>query len=200
MNFEIEKDLIQQKKSLDLWTKLRVFLNHREDNDCVKLDKKLPVEIPKIMDPAVALLRFKNAQDSNYKDVLKELQNGRKDTHWIWYVFPQIQGIGRSDTCRYFSIKSIEEAENYLKDPVLGKRLHECTQLILDIPDKNAIDIFGVTDYLKVKSSMTLFCNASPENPIFKEVLDKYFKSEFDEKTILILEKLKKTKRNTVGE
>src|ERR1035437_7969346 len=134
------------------------------------------------------LNRFISAQQKVYPQVLKELQTGKKTSHWMWFIFPQIEGLGHSPTAKYYSIKTITEAKEYLTHPVLGKRLLECSNIILKIEGKSADDIFGYPDNAKLKSSMTLFNFVSPEHKEFAEVLKKYFSGKQDEQTLSILQ------------
>ncbi len=136
------------------------------------------------------LNRFISAQDQVYDRVLAELKNGRKRSHWMWYIFPQLDGLAQSTTSKYYAIKSSEEAIAYLNHPVLGRRLRECTDTILAIEGKTVSEIFGYPDDLKLKSSMTLFSEVAAE-PIFIGVLDKYFQGERDDRMLQLLEKLK---------
>ena len=133
------------------------------------------------------LERFISAQESDYAIALSEIKGGRKRSHWIWYIFPQIQGLGYSSMAQFYAIKDKEEAIAYLKHPILGKRLVEITEALLDLQENNASLIMGYPDDLKLKSSMTLFYVVSAQD-IFKKVLDKYFSGELDQKTISILE------------
>lgn len=130
------------------------------------------------------LQRFVNAQDPIYKEVCSELREGYKSGHWMWFVFPQIIGLGHSYLANKFAISSRKEAEAYLKHPILGPRLRECTQLVNLIEGRSIEEIFGYIDSLKFRSSMTLFDQASSDNEIFKDALKKYFGSEFDRSTI----------------
>ena len=139
-----------------------------------------------------SLNRFIEAQQPVYPQALQELRNGKKTTHWMWFIFPQIEGLGQSSTAKYYSITTIEEAKEYLMHPILGKRLLECASAILKIENKTADEIFGSPDNAKLRSSMTLFNFVSPEHEEFSEVLKKYFAGEQDEKTISILEKMMK--------
>jgi len=137
------------------------------------------------------LNRFINSQQDIYESVLAELKNGRKRTHWMWFIFPQLDGLGSSPTAKDYAIKSLEEAHHYLKHPILGKRLLECSEAILTIEGRSISDIFGYPDDLKLKSSMTLFaCVAEPDS-VFDRILDKYFDGEPDALTLQLLEKLK---------
>ena len=133
------------------------------------------------------LNRFLTAQEPVIQTVLAELKNGCKQSHWMWFIFPQIDGLGFSSTTRYYAIKSLDEARQYLDHPVLGPRLLECTHLVLAIEGKSAREIFGSPDDMKLRSSMTLFARAaSPASP-FARVLDKYFQGQPDERTIVLL-------------
>jgi uncharacterized protein (DUF1810 family) len=127
------------------------------------------------------LQRFIDAQDKVYDLVITELQSGHKRTHWIWYIFPQIQGLGRSETAIYYAIENRAEAKEYLKHPILGKRLIECTSIVA-----NQKVIFPYPDDIKLKSSMTLF-NQISSNEIFSQVLQKYYDGERDRKTLALL-------------
>ena len=137
------------------------------------------------------LKRFTSAQERDYDRVLAELRSGQKRTHWMWYIFPQIDGLGYSATSKYYAIKSIGEARQYLNHPVLGARLLECAETVLAIEGQSISNIFGYPDDLKLKSSMTLFeCVAGPDS-VFVRVLDKYFYGERDARTLDILERLR---------
>ncbi len=133
--------------------------------------------------------RFVKAQHSVYDDVLCELKAGRKQSHWMWFVFPQIAGLGQSPTARRFSIVSHFEAEAYLAHAALGPRLAECTSLVLDIDGKTAQTIFGDPDWMKFHSSMTLFADASPGESLFTRALDNYFCGVPDASTLTLLER-----------
>jgi uncharacterized protein (DUF1810 family) len=134
--------------------------------------------------------RFLYAQQNIYTQVIKELQNGKKTTHWMWFIFPQIDGLGHSSTAKYYAINSIEEAKEYIDHPILGKRLLESSNIILKIEGRSVEDIFGYPDYLKLKSCMTLFNFITPEQKVFSNVLKKYFAGEKDEQTLSILQKM----------
>ena len=142
------------------------------------------------MSDSYNLQRFIDAQESMYEQVLNELELGRKSTHWIWYIFPQIQGLGRSWTAEKFAISSLEEAKAYLKHPLLGARLRQCTELVLNIEGRDIEEIFYYPDYLKFRSSMTLFVSATTDNHIFEDALVKYFAGEPDQLTLDILSNL----------
>lgn len=135
--------------------------------------------------------RFIKAQENNYLVALKEIKNGRKQSHWMWYIFPQIKGLGMSETSRYYGIDDEEEAKAYLDNEILGFRLREITSELLKLNIDNPVDIFGTIDAIKLKSSMTLFDYVS-DDKIFSQVLNKYYNGEIDEKTILLCEKRKK--------
>lgn len=133
------------------------------------------------------LQHFLDAQERVYDTVLDELRAGRKASHWIWFVFPQIAGLGHSAMAQQFAIGSLDEAKAYLQHPTLGPRLRACTQLVLDVNDRSAEEIFGYPDYLKFRSCMTLFLTAAPDNTIFKDALLKYFDGKPDTLTLDIL-------------
>ncbi len=133
------------------------------------------------------LNRFLSAQEKTYETALAELRRGSKQTHWMWFIFPQIAGLGHSPTSEYYSIKSAEEARQYLKHPVLGPRLLECATALLDLKGRSASEIFGFPDDVKLKSSMTLFASVADSEPAFQHVLDKYFGGERDQRTLDLL-------------
>lgn len=133
------------------------------------------------------LQRFLDAQDHVYDAVLDELRAGIKSSHWMWYVFPQITGLGHSGMAQTFAISSLEEAKAYLQHPVLCPRLRECTQLVLNVDGHSAEQIFGYPDNLKFRSCLTLFTTATTENKVFKEALLKYFDGKPDTVTLDIL-------------
>lgn len=136
---------------------------------------------------AADLQRFLSAQQEDYAAALGEITAGRKRSHWMWYIFPQITGLGFSSTSMYYGIKNLEEATAYLQHPVLGKRLLEITAALLAQKHKDATAIFGHPDDLKLKSSMTLFSRVPHGPAIFQQVLDKYFSGLADEKTVQLL-------------
>jgi uncharacterized protein (DUF1810 family) len=139
-------------------------------------------------DPAGhSLQRFVEAQNPVYKCVCEELSAGQKTSHWMWYIFPQLRELGRSDMARHFGIASVAEARAYWLHPVLGKRLKESTQLVLAIEGKTAHDIFGSPDDLKFRSCMTLFKLAAPEEPVFEEALQRFYAGRADENTLRLL-------------
>ncbi len=131
------------------------------------------------------LERFVSAQDrgGTYPAAVSELRAGRKTGHWMWFVFPQIAGLGHSPTARTYAISSLAEARSYLGHGVLGARLLECCQILLDLERRPPEDIFGATDAMKLRSSMTLFAQAAPDNPIFGQVLERYFDGIPDDAT-----------------
>lgn len=130
------------------------------------------------------LKRFVNAQDAVYEDVLSELRSGRKTGHWMWFIFPQLKGLGRSSTAREFGIASRGEARAYLAHPVLGPRLVECTRLVNLIENRAAEEIFGHIDTLKFRSSATLFAEVADDPAVFEEALRKYFDGHPDPLTL----------------
>ena len=134
-----------------------------------------------------ALQRFVDAQDRVYDTVLAELRNGAKRSHWIWFVFPQLRGLGRSATAQHYGISSLEEARAYLAHPVLGPRLRDCTRLVAATDGRSVDEIFGWPDNLKVRSSMTLFAHATDDNGDFRAVLDKFYAGEDDPATVELL-------------
>jgi uncharacterized protein (DUF1810 family) len=145
-------------------------------------------------DDAFGLSRFISAQDSVYDRVLEELKSGRKRSHWMWYIFPQVDGLGYSATTKHYAIKSMEEARAYLNHPVLGSRLLECADAVLAIEGRSVSDILGYPDDLKLQSSMTLFASVAGPDSVFVRVLDKYFQGEGDVRTLQLLEPLKGSK------
>ncbi len=129
------------------------------------------------------LSRFVEAQDGTYGQALAELRAGRKTGHWMWFVFPQVAGLGRSPTAQHYAISGLDEARAYLAHPVLGARLVECTQALLDLPGSDAAAVLGPVDAMKLRSSMTLFARADPAQPVFRAVLERYFAGQEDEAT-----------------
>ena len=136
------------------------------------------------MTDAFQLRRFLDAQEPVFADVVAELRAGRKSSHWMWFIFPQIEGLGHSSTARYFAIHSLDEAKAYLAHPILGPRLRECARLVNSIEGRTVIEIFGYPDDLKFCSSMTLFAQATDDNAEFVEAIHKYFAGEFDPGTL----------------
>jgi uncharacterized protein (DUF1810 family) len=133
------------------------------------------------------LQRFVDAQDRVYDTVIDELTDGRKRSHWIWFVFPQIQGLGSSPTAARFGIASTDEARAYLAHELLGPRLRECARLVSQIDGRSIEEIFGWPDYLKVRSSMTLFARSTDDNGDFLAVLEKFYGGEEDPATLAML-------------
>jgi uncharacterized protein (DUF1810 family) len=129
------------------------------------------------------LNRFIRAQETIFESVLSELGSGKKRSHWMWFIFPQIEGLGHSETSRFYSIKSEMEARQYLDHPILGSRLLQCAETVLAIDGKTASEIFGFPDDLKFMSSMTLFACLSEPGSVFVRVLDKYFDGKRDTRT-----------------
>ena len=138
------------------------------------------------MDDPYRLSRFVDAQNRSgqYQEVVSELRAGRKLTHWMWYIFPQVKGLGRSWNANEYAIGSLAEAQAYLRHPLLGPRLSECSQLVLAVDGKSARAIFGATDEVKLRSCMTLFARADPRQAVFRQVLDRYFQGSEDPETI----------------
>lgn len=135
------------------------------------------------------LERFLKAQESSYERALAEIRDGEKVSHWMWYIFPQIEGLGSSSTARRYAIKSLEEARAYLDHPALGPRLKTCAEAALAVEGRSAWAIFGSPDDLKLRSSATLFSLVSPPGSVFHRLLDKYFGGEPDHKTLALLGK-----------
>ncbi len=131
--------------------------------------------------------RFVAAQERVYGGVLGELRRGRKTGHWTWFIFPQLAGLGRSELSRYFAITSLDEAREYLAHSVLGARLRECAGAVLATRARTAEEIFGPTDAAKLRSCMTLFHRAAPDEPLFPQVLDRYFGGAADAATDVLL-------------
>ena len=136
------------------------------------------------MDDPYNLQRFVDAQNPVYDQVRSELRRGYKSSHWMWFVFPQIEGLGHSPMARKFAVSSLDEAKAYLRHPVLGPRLIECADLVAQIEGRMIQEIFGSPDDLKFRSSMTLFAKAAPDDEVFTEALQKYFDGEYDRLTI----------------
>lgn len=139
------------------------------------------------------LERFINSQANIYETALKEIQSGHKRTHGIWFIFPQLKGLGRSPTSMYYGLDGVEEAREYLNNPILGGRLREITKALLMLPDTNPHSIFGSPDDMKLRSCMTLFNTIEP-NSIFRQVIDKFFQGRQDTRTLSILARNNSTK------
>lgn len=135
------------------------------------------------------LKRFIEAQETDYAIALSEVKNGRKQSHWMWYIFPQIQGLGFSETSKFYAIKDVNEAEEFLRHPVLGSRLIDICHQLLALKSNDANRIFGSPDDVKLKSSMTLFSSLPDTNPVFQLVLDKFFNGTKDNRTLAQIKK-----------
>ena len=133
------------------------------------------------------LSRFVEAQEDDYEQALAEISSGRKRSHWMWYIFPQIDGLGFSSTSRRYSIKSVAEAEAYLSHPVLGPRLVECAEAAFRVEGRSAFEIFGSPDEMKLRSCATLFACVAPAGSVFDRLIDKYFQGRRDGKTLHLL-------------
>lgn len=133
------------------------------------------------------LIKFLDAQNQVYLKALSEIKKGKKETHWMWYIFPQIKGLGSSETAQYYGIKNLNEATAYLQHPILGKHLIEISEEVLKLKGKTATQIFGTPDDMKLRSCMTLFANVESANPVFQKVLAKYFNGLPDELTLQLL-------------
>ena len=137
------------------------------------------------------LERFVSAQEGepNYRNALSEIQAGHKETHWIWYIFPQLKGLGKTENSERYGIKNADEAKGYLSHPILGARLLEITEALLRLNENNPQKVMGGIDAMKLRSCMTLFATISKKNSLFHQVLDKYFDGEMDMLTLNILKK-----------
>ena len=131
--------------------------------------------------------RFIKAHEKSYENALREIKNGRKETHWMWYIFPQIQGLGFSETSAFYAIRNLEEARAYMAEEILRDHMLEICQALLAQEESDASKIFGFPDYMKLHSSMTLFSVSNPEYDVFRKVLEKFFDGEKDGKTIEIV-------------
>lgn len=146
--------------------------------------QRLQIAMPDAASDPFDLQRFVDAQEAVYADVCSELRAGRKQSHWMWFIFPQVAGLGSSHTAQRFAIRSVDEATAYLAHPVLGRRLRECTRLTLDIEGRSAEEIFGWPDWMKFRSSMTLFAETASDNALFVAVLETFFEGEPDAATL----------------
>jgi uncharacterized protein (DUF1810 family) len=133
------------------------------------------------------LARFVQAQALHYERALAEIQLGQKRSHWMWFIFPQFDGLGSSSMSRHYAIKSLAEAEAYLRHPVLGLRRVACCQAALSVEARSALDIFGSPDDLKLRSCATLFASGFPPGSVFEQVLDRFFVGEPDQRTLRLL-------------
>ena len=151
-------------------------------------------EILKVYDMAEnrSLFRFLDAQQEMYDVALAEIRSGKKRSHWMWYIFPQIIGLGFTDISKYYAIHDLEEAKQYLAHPILGSRLIEIAKAVLNQAEEDAAHIFGTPDDLKLRSSMTLFSAVPKADPVFQKVLDEFFNGKADEKTQFILSEASK--------
>jgi uncharacterized protein (DUF1810 family) len=140
------------------------------------------------MDTAAKLRDFVAAQEPVYEQVVRELTVGQKRSHWMWFIFPQLAGLGFSAMAQRFGIASLDEARRYLSHPDLGARLRECTRLMLAVPHDDVSAVLGYPDDLKFRSCMTLFAAAAPEESLFDEALKKFFGGEGDQRTLELLE------------
>ena len=131
--------------------------------------------------------RFVQAQEGDYERALSEVRAGRKRSHWMWYIFPQYDGLGFSPTSRRYSIKSVAEAQAYLAHPVLGPRLTECAEAALRVEGRSALEVFGSPDDMKLRSCATLFAHVSPAGSVFERLLSKYFDGERDDRTLRLI-------------
>ncbi len=152
------------------------------------------IEEDKASDPndPYDLNRFISAQEGVYDRVLAELRGGLKRSHWMWFIFPQIDGLGHSPTTRHYAVKSLEEGRHYLSHPILGTRLVESAEAVLAVQGKSASDIFGYPDDMKLQSSMTLFALVAGPHSVFERVLDKYFQGKRDARTLQIVGNVRK--------
>jgi uncharacterized protein (DUF1810 family) len=133
------------------------------------------------------LTRFVQAQERDYEQAMSEIRSGRKQSHWMWYIFPQFEGLGLSSTSRHYAIKSMAEAEAYLRHPVLGPRLLESARAALALEGRSASDVFGSPDDMKLRSCATLFACVSPAGSVFEHLIDKFFGGQRDDKTLALL-------------
>lgn len=135
----------------------------------------------------MSLQRFEDAHRQDYETALAEIRRGRKTSHWMWYIFPQLKGLGYSPTAQYYSIENLAEAEAFLAHPVLGAHLVEISRALLALETDNADLVFGYPDNLKLRSSMTLFAQIREADPVFGQVLDKFFEGKPDQRTLALL-------------
>ena len=138
------------------------------------------------------LERFIEAQAGTYDDALAEITAGRKRSHWMWFIYPQLKGLGHSELANFYGIAGIEEARAYLAHPMLGVRLTEICHALLALPTDDTVAIFGHTDSMKLRSSMTLFAQAKQANPVFQSVLNKFYNGEADAATLQLMDEVKR--------
>ena len=143
--------------------------------------------------------RFVQAQEGDYERALSEIRARRKRSHWMWYIFPQYDGLGFSPTSRRYSIKSVAEAQAYLAHPVLGPRLVEIAEAALRVEGRSALEVFGSPDDMKLRSCATLFAHVSPPGSVFEQLLGKYFNGERDERTLRLLGAVPKAEQESGG-
>ena len=139
-----------------------------------------------MMDMSKCIDRFLEPQKTSYTIALEEVRNGRKVSHWMWYIFPQLRGLGQSTSAWYYGIEDLDEARTYLANPVLGQRLREITQAVLDLSETDPMKVFGWPDNMKLRSCMTLFAQVS-EDDLFTKALDKFFAGQDDSMTLELL-------------
>ncbi|HLG56981.1 MAG TPA: DUF1810 domain-containing protein [Vicinamibacterales bacterium] len=142
---------------------------------------------PPSADDPYDLARFVDAQEDSYQQALSEIRSGRKQSHWMWYVFPQFAGLGVSSTSQRYAVKSVAEAEAYLAHPVLGPRLLEIAEAVLRLEGRSASEVFGSPDDMKLRSCATLFVCVSPDDSVFHRIIDKYFDGQRDEATLRLV-------------
>lgn len=145
-----------------------------------------PSDSPDANDP-YNLSRFVRAQEAEYEQALSEIEKGQKRSHWMWYIFPQIDGLASSSTSKHYAVKSVGEARAYLDHPILGPRLLACAEAAVGVEGRSAAEIFGSPDDLKLQSCATLFAYVSPQGSVFDRLLDKYYRAERDGKTLRLL-------------
>jgi len=133
------------------------------------------------------LNRFVSAQENDFARALSEIREGNKRTHWMWYIFPQLDGLGFSSTAKFYAIKSIDEAKAYLNHPILGRRLLQCAEAAVGVEGRSATEIFGSPDDMKLRSCATLFACVAPPGSVFERLLDKYYDGQRDQKTLRLL-------------
>jgi uncharacterized protein (DUF1810 family) len=154
--------------------------------EVVEVSMSKASDSPSTDDP-YQLSRFVRAQQDDFESALAEIQGGKKRTHWMWYIFPQLNGLAFSATSKYYAIKSLDEARAYLEHPILGPRLYQCAEAALGVEGRSATAIFGSPDDLKLKSCATLFACVSPPDSVFHRLLEKYYGGQRDGKTLRLL-------------
>ncbi len=146
----------------------------------------------------MSLNRFLSAQERNYDNALSEIRSGCKKTHWMWYVFPQVKGLGKSSISEFYAIKDLQEARDYINHPVLGSRLLEISKALLKLETNDPLSVFGDPDHLKLRSCMTLFSVVAPNFSVFHLVLEKFFNALPDPDTLRILKKQDEIRKHRV--